>query len=662
VSLADLAAAHGVATSYADFAGTTKQVSESAVIAALKALDVDATTAADIERSLRLVEQARWAPGLPECVVTRQGGHVEVVAQVPPVLHVRTEDGVRVNVEASPVALESRDELTRWQVALPYLPLGYHRVVHGQDETALIVVPERAPTPVQRHWGWQLQLYALRSAGSWGIGDYADLRTIAEAAARDGAGVVLVNPLHAELPTLPVQNSPYSPSSRLFRSALALRLEDAPEWSPELERLKPAVQADRIDRDATWRAKLAALEQMWPRHRVGALATFREERGAPLEQYAIFCALAERHGLPWQDWPEGLVVDRDRVAFWCWVQLLVDEQLAGVGEGLGIGVVHDLAVGVNAGGADAWALQSALALGSSVGAPPDLFNQRGQDWGLPPWRPDRLRAQAYAPFRDMVRGVLRHAGGIRVDHVMGLSRLWWIPAGSAPDEGTYVSYDAGALMGILALEATRAGAVIIGEDLGTVDDSFRELLDETGVLGSDVLWFQTNRDGSYLAPPDWRRDAAASVTTHDLPTASGWLVDEHVRVRAELGQLGHSREQEQARVDQDREQLLAMLQDQGLLEDDVPLALHRALVASPCTIVLASLGDGVGDLRQPNLPGTVDEYPNWRLPVADASGRPLGLEEVLDHPGVRRLTAVLQQVTPNGSLPCAPVAVPAAET
>ena len=224
-------------------------------------------------------------------------------------------------------------------------------------------------------------------------------------------------------------------------------------------------------------AKLAALEQMWPRHRVGALAVFRDTRGEPLERFATFCALAERHGLPWQDWPAGLVADPERVAFWCWVQMLVDEQLAGIGDGLAIGVLHDLAVGVDAGGADAWALQDVLALGTTVGAPPDSFNQRGQDWALPPWRPDRLRERGYEPFRELVRGVLRHAGGIRIDHVMGLSRLWWVPRGSSPDEGTYVAQDAQALLGIAALEAARAGAVIVGEDLGTVEDSVRDLLD-----------------------------------------------------------------------------------------------------------------------------------------------------------------------------------------
>jgi 4-alpha-glucanotransferase len=226
---------------------------------------------------------------------------------------------------------------------------------------------------------------------------------------------------------------------------------------------------------------------------------------------------------------------------------------------------------------------------------------------------------------------------------MGLFRLWWVPPGTTADGGTYVHYDADAMLGVLALEAVRAGALIVGEDLGTVEDRVRRDLESAGVLGSDVLWFQ-EEDGTYLPPGRWRRLALGTVTTHDLPTAAGFLTEEHVRVRAELDQLAHSVEEERARVRKEREGLLAMLRETGLLDrydGDVVLAMHGALVDAPCRLVLAAFGDAVGDVRQPNLPGTIDEYPNWRLPVADGSGRSLLLEELLEHPGVRRLTAVL---------------------
>ncbi len=230
---------------------------------------------------------------------------------------------------------------------------------------------------------------------------------------------------------------------------------------------------------------------------------------------------------------------------------------------------------------------------------------------------------------------------------MGLFRLWWVPAGATADLGTYVYYDADAMLGVLALEAVRAGVVVVGEDLGTVEASVRTSLSSTGVLGSAVLWFERDEDsGAFLEPSQWRAETLASVTTHDLPTAAGFLAEEHVRVRDELGQLGLPVEEERARVRDEREQLLAMLTGSGLLErydGDVPLAMHGALAASPCKVVLAAYGDAVGDVRQPNLPGTVDQYPNWRLPVADADGRALSLEELLAHPGVRRLTALLAE-------------------
>ena len=674
VNLPELAAAHGVATSYADWSGRVVQVAPAAVVAALAALDVDASTDQAVAAALAEVDAAPWRRLLPRSVVVRTGRSgvaVHAPADIDVQLDVLTEDGAVVRVEQPPVAGDRRDGRVRLEFELPDLPLGWHRLrarAGGErDETTLVVAPARIAVPAGRSWGWMVQLYSLRSADSWGVGDYADLRTVVEAAGRDGAGAVLVNPLHAETPVLPLNPSPYSPSSRTFRSPVWLRIEDVPEHATASDAVRAAIAAlrpptdpDRVLRDPAFAAKISALELLWPLHRAGALAAFRAERGAALENFALFCALAEVHGVPWQDWPEQLrrpdapgvararVEHADRAAFWCWVQLLVDEQLAGVGEHLAVGIVHDLAVGVDAGGADAWALQDVLALATTVGAPPDSFNQQGQDWGLPPWRPDRLAEAGYAPYRSMVQGVLRHAGGLRIDHAMGLFRLWWVPAGASAADGTYVSYDADAMLGVLALEATRAGAVVVGEDLGTVEPRVRTSLAATGVLGSDVLWFQTDDDGAYLDPVDWRTDALATVTTHDLPTAAGFLVDEHIRVRHELGQLGHSLEVEQARVDRGRDALLAMLTRTGLLErcdGDVALALHAALVASPCRIVLAAYGDAVGDIRQPNLPGTVDAYPNWRLPVAAADGRPLTLEALLAHPGVRRLTALLREVS-----------------
>jgi 4-alpha-glucanotransferase len=659
-----LAAAHGVATSYLDWSNRPVDVEEPAVIAALSALGVDASTADAVESALHDADEAPWQRALPPVVVVRGRGEVVVRAAEPPHLDVVLEDGGSRAVTSAPRPGETHGPLTAWTVALPELPLGWHTLRADAEQCVLVAAPERIELPpgLDRAWGWMLQLYSVRSRDSWDIGDYGDLHTVVDRVRDDGAGAVLLNPLHAETPVPPLNPSPYSPSSRRYRAAVYLRVQDVPEYAlapaavrAEVDALRPPTDPERVLRDPAWRAKHAALELLWPFARHDVLTAFRAEAGAALEEFALFCALAEKHGVPWQTWPAELqrpdtpaveaarAALAERVAFWCWVQLLVDEQLAGVGEGMSVGVIHDLAVGVDAGGADAWALQDALAMHTKVGAPPDMIQQHGQDWGLLPWRPDRLRELAYAPFRDVVRGTLRHAGGLRIDHAMGLFRLWWVPPGSTAAGGTYVQYDADAMLGVLALEAVRAGALIVGEDLGTVEERVRRELEATGVMGSDVLWFQ-EEDGRYLPPDRWRRLALATVTTHDLPTAAGFLAEEHVRVRHALDQLGHSLEVEQKRVREERRALLEMLTQTGLLErcdGDVVLAMHEALVASPGVLVLAAFGDAIGDLRQPNLPGTVDEYPNWRLPLADAAGRPVMLEELLDSPGVRRLTALL---------------------
>ncbi len=670
-SLARLAAAHGVATRYDDWSDRQVGVSEDAVIRALASLDVDASTDLAVQAALREAYEAPWRRMLPAATVVRPGEPLVVRSVGEPQVTVDLERGGPATVSSVAVAGEQHGRTTAWSLDLPDFEPGWHTVhatADGRTESAVLVVaPARLALPpdLTRAWGWMVQLYSLRSADSWAIGDYGDLRTVVDRVTADGAGAVLLNPLHAETPRTPINPSPYSPSSRRLRALVYLRVQDVPEYvtaSPELraevDALRPSSDPERIGRDAPWTAKLAALELLWPMARREAVEVFRAERGEALEEYSLFCALTEERVGPWQEWPvevrhptgQGIAAARsrlaERISFWCWTQLLIDEQLAGLGHSMPVGLIHDLAVGVDAAGADAWALQDALALSATVGAPPDSFNQQGQDWGLPPWRPDRLRELAYAPFRDLVRGVLRHAGGLRIDHVMGLFRLWWVPAGATAAEGTYVSYDSNALLGILALEASRAGAVVVGEDLGTVEARVRRDLDRTGVLGSSVLWFETDDDGAFTDPKTWPRHALATVTTHDLPTSAGLLALEQVRVRDELGQLAVPVEQERARAEDERAALLAMLERTGLLaqcDGNPVLAMHAAVAASPARVVLAAFGDAVGDLRQPNLPGTVDEYPNWRLPVADGSGRPLSLAELLDAPGVRRLSALLAE-------------------
>ena len=558
---------------------------------------------------------------------------------------------------AGPVTLESGETVTVAEG--DPLPLGVHRA----GDVPLVVAPAALPSAAERLWGWQIQLYQLRSARSWGIGDYADLRTIARSTAAQGAGVLLVNPMHAVTPVLPIQPSPYFPSSRRFADQVAVAVDALPEYRSASLEVRAAVDAlrpvdgDLIDRDAVWTAKRAALALLLP---PGEPVTDVDWSGP--DGFAVFSALAEEHGAAWDRWPASLqrpgpealaAADPERVRLHRWIQQRAVEQLDAAQReardgGMAVGIVHDLAVGVDPLGADSWLLPGILASGATVGAPPDSFNQRGQDWGFPPFRPGRLAETSYEPFRQVVRAALTHGGGLRVDHVMGLFRLWWVPAGRGAAGGTYVSYDAAAMLAVVVLEATRAGALVVGEDLGTVEPAVRVALDSAGVLGSAVLWFSREEDEITPLPPvRYRERAVASVSTHDLPTAYGLLADEQVRVRASLGQLDRPEAEELARVSEEKERLLAMMRAEGLAapgssDADLVLDMYRVLIRTPCRVVLAMPADAVGDRRQPNLPGTQDEYPNWRLPLADATGKPVPLETFLSSPGTQTLTTLLR--------------------
>jgi len=315
-----------------------------------------------------------------------------------------------------------------------------------------------------------------------------------------------------------------------------------------------------------------------------------------------------------------------------------------------VGIVSDLAVGVNAAGAETWMLSDVFAQGCTVGAPPDQFNQMGQDWGQPPWRPDRLADLAYAPFRQMVQGVLRHAGGLRVDHIIGLFRLWWVPKGLSAKDGTYVRYDHDALIGILALEAHRSQALVVGEDLGTVEPWVRDYLSRRGLLGTSVMWFENDEQGQPLAPEQWREYAMSSVTTHDLPPTTGYLAGDHIRLRDELGMLTESLEEELEHGRAEQQAMIDALVARGALSPEdaesrdvekIVLAMHRMLSWTPSKVLNAALVDAVGDRRTQNQPGTIDEYPNWRVPLSSPEGEPMLLEDVFGSERANRLAAVM---------------------
>ncbi|MFE5484490.1 4-alpha-glucanotransferase [Streptomyces sp. NPDC056527] len=688
MTLARLAELHGVATAYEPSEGVTVQVSDATVVAVLGALDVDATTPEAVAAALRTAQRADEDRLLPATLVRWQDDPPRPPQDLPPGTR------LRVTTESGEVV-----EGAGWGG----LPLGVHRVEalapEGRSGTStLIVAPARVPRPEGRVFGLLAQVYSVLSARSWGMGDLGDLRELAAWAGRThGAGFVQVNPLHAAVPGAPTDPSPYRPSSRLFPDPVHLRIEDVPEFGfvgPEHGAEVDAVLADAaelrervlrkgalIDRDAVWDVKRRALElvrtvELGPGRRAEYF-DFLAERGAALEDHATYQALAERHGHHWRSWPEELRDPRSaavavhaddeltaRIDFHCRLAWLTDRQLAAAAEaareaGMGVGIVHDLAVGVHPDGSDAWAQQDAFAAGMSVGAPPDAFNARGQDWGLPPWRPDALAASGYAPYRGLLRELLRHAGALRIDHVMGLFRLWWVPEGCEPTEGTYVRYDAEAMLAVLALEAHRAGAVVIGEDLGTVEPGVRERLAHRGVLGTSVLWFERDWSGTGrpLSPEEWRTDCVATATTHDLPSTAAKLSGDHVALRHRLGLLTGDLGSERARDAAEVAEWLTDLELRGLLpegpgdEEAEVRAVHRFLLRTPAAMVGVWLPDAVGDRRPQNLPGTWDQYPNWRLPVAGPEGQPLTLEELAASPRLHRLLAVFGPLAGSRTAP-----------
>ena len=572
------------------------------------------------------------------------------------------------------------------------LPLGYHQLhlqVGSFDTSTLVIVsPASLELPARlgpsRAWGLATQLYSVRSQRSWGIGDLTDLTDLAVwSAAQHGAGFVLVNPLHAAAPTAPMEPSPYLPTSRRFVNPLYLRVEAIPEFAYVRQRGTPPqgrarsagprrpCQADRPRRRVEGQTRRAGKRLPRPSGRPGgssrtpptasakAAASTTSPRGvrSPRSTAATgtsgprICSIRPARRSPTSPPNTPTTVDFHR-----WLQWQLDDQLTAaqataVQAGMELGIMHDLAVGVDPNGADAWALQDVLALGVTAGAPPDEFNQLGQDWSQPPWRPDQLVDHAYEPFRALVNAVLRHAGGVRIDHIIGLFRLWWIPKGAPPTDGTYVRYDHEAMIGIVALEAHRAGAVVVGEDLGTVEPWVRDYLRERGLFGTSILWFEADRDGDGgpLPAEKWREYCLSSVTTHDLPPTAGYLAGEHVRLREKLGLLTRPADEELAGDQAQQAAWLAELRRVGLLGDDpsvdeVVLALYRYLGRTPSKLLALSLADAVGDLRTQNQPGTTDEYPNWRVPLSGPDGRKLQLEDVFSDPRAAALGEAMKRI------------------
>jgi 4-alpha-glucanotransferase len=542
------------------------------------------------------------------------------------------------------IELEGGGELLGGEVLSRDAPFGYHRLVMGDGRRlSMVTSPGRCALPdALRGWGWAAQLYAVRSRDNWGVGDLGDLRALGSWSRKLGAAMLLVNPLHAVRPGLPQEASPYFPSSRLYRNPLYLRIQDLPgagdnevvrDLLRKAERLR---NAPIIDRDRVMPLKLRALDALWSRFRGDAgFDAYMAREGLLLERYACFCVLAERHAGPWTSWParyrraDGSAVrelvrsDRSRVDFHRWLQWLLDTQLAGAGGTLPL--VHDLAIGFAPDGADAWLWQDVVASDARIGAPSDDFNPAGQDWGVPPFDPARLRDAGYAPLVATMRRMMSAGLGLRIDHVMGLFRLWWVPLGAGdPSEGAYVRYPAGELLDILALESVRAGCGVVGEDLGTVESGVRSELRRRGLLSYRLAWFEAK-------PPErYPTQAVAALTTHDLPTAAGLWTGADLAEMASTGRPINRRAELTVRR---RLQRLALVND----GDPVSLVVERAYAAlgrAPSRLVVATLDDANLAERRPNLPGDLAR-PNWSIPL------PRTLEQLRRDQLPRRIADVL---------------------
>ncbi|WP_406710274.1 4-alpha-glucanotransferase [Trueperella pyogenes] len=694
--LKELAEKHGVALSFWDFDGNFQEVSSATLISVLRAMGVDATSDAAIRAALKERDERPWRRVLPPCTVARDDRETTFQVHLPHgwsvEVDILTEDGATIGARQIDDYERPRTiggfVIGQASFVVPVgTPLGYHKLrarVHNEresllEEATLIVTPTRLDVESRlrgRAWGMMAQLYSTRSKESWGLGDTADLAEMGSLFGELGGDFLLVNPLHAAEPIEPVSPSPYLPVTRRFFNPIYIRPEDIREvaylsgpqrslvtWAAENVK-KMSQENELIDRDAVWKAKREALGVIYAAGRSQArqrdFDRFRELEGQGLEDFALWCALVEKYG---NEFPAQLrdvhspYVARERrelaarIDFWAWLQWIMDEQLCKAQEesrmaGMRIGISHDLAVGVHPTGADVWMLPNAFARGIGVGAPPDMYNQQGQNWSQPPWRPDSLEEMDYAPLRDMARTVMRHAGLLRVDHIMGLFRLWWIPDGASPTQGTYVRFDHEAMVGVLLLEAHRAGVIVVGEDLGTVEPWVRDYLRERGIFGTSVFWFEKDAGGWPIHPRDFRSDAMVSVDTHDLPPAASYLAGEHVDLRESLGLLVKPAAQMRAEAREERERVLSRLREHGLIgenpsERECVEAMHAYIVRTSAPLLQVSLVNAVGERRAQNQPGTDQEYPNWRVPLADGTEKVVLVEDLAKNPRLLSLVSTL---------------------
>lgn len=675
-TLRQLAERVGIEPVYHDVYGTRHDASAEATMALLSALGLAAGTEEECQHSLERLEGEAWDRPVPPVLVLRRGQEEPMVpvvvpaaqATAPLLWQVHLEDGGEITGQVNAcVVLEQavRPDGAKARLALPLpledLPEGYHRLTVAGASALVVVAPPACWLPERleqgdRLWGVACQLYSLRSENNWGMGDFADLAALAEGTAARGGVLVGLNPLHALFLSRPAEASPYSPSSRLLLNPLYIAVDQVPEFAVCSKaaamvrtksfqaRLRQARESDTVDYPAVAALKLPVLQALFatfeglatdhPRRR--AFEAFCTERGERLRAFAVFQVLQEHFNhASWHSWPAAFtcpktpevarfaVENAAGVRFHLWLQFEADRQLAEAAKPLRAcgapGLYRDLAVGVNSEGADTWIDPRAYAIGSRVGAPPDPLGPMGQDWGLPPLNPRTLREAEYGPFIDMLRANMRHAGALRIDHAMALQHIFWIPQGFDACHGLYMRYPMDDLMGILALESHRNQCLIIGEDLGTVPEGFRERMAEENILSYRLLYFERWDSGLFKRPEAYPPLSVATPTSHDIATIAGHWTGWDIHMRHRLGLVAEEAEEaadHEARA-RDRAALLAALEDQGFVLDDptdlaaLITACHRFLARSTAGLMMVNLDDLAVEETQVNVPGTVDQYPNW---------------------------------------------------
>lgn len=652
------AAALGVEINYLDARGIRREVPEPTLERLLAALSREADGGGNTR---------------PGFVVTRQndgeaGASLRGLLPVP---------GYRVVADGAELARGSADRPLR---LAPDAPLGVAALVPqwSPDLSAaerrpeasaahVIVAPRRAyqleDVTAERIWVLAMQLYSVRSRRNWGIGDFTDLRALVRLAADVGAAGIGLNPMHALYDNYPEQASPYAPNSRLFLNILYIDPEVVPEFpglralglSDEVERLR---QAPQVNYAGVGGAKVKALEACYACFRAAPsperqadFDAFRAERGRALRRFAAFEVLRRRFQRVWWEWPDEWRDPSDAqidalhddtpgdVGYFEYVQWIADRQLAAAqGEakrlGLPVGLYIDLAVGVEPGGADAWGLQHAMVPQVEVGAPPDLLNTVGQAWGLAAFNPRALEAQAFRPFTDLLAAAMRHAGAIRLDHVLGLNRLYLIPFGLKASEGAYVKYPLQALLALVAIESLRHRCLVIGEDLGTVPEELRGFLADWGIWSYLVMLFERGADGAFRPPGEYRENALVTFSTHDLPTFAGWGSGHDLAMKRGLGlDPGETAEERETARAELRKALKADEDGHAPSFTDVARFLARAR----SRLMVVAIEDVLGVEDQPNVPGTVTEHPNWRQKL------PVDLDALAAHPQLREIAAALAE-------------------